>query len=309
MKKLVLPLNIIFLGLSLACDTALIITHLYPIKITASVFFMLAAAVNLIYALKYFPDNKLPSVILTVGVFFAMSADIAINLNFIAGAAIFALGHICYFIAYSLMQKPRPTDFIPAIIIFIPIVLFMMFSPLLDFGSVMMKIIGISYAVIICIMTGKAIMNFIRIKNRFNLILALGSVLFLISDIMLLMAYFSKIDFPFSNFCLALYYPGQCLIANGLAHIKTAITEKNPCRLTRIFIMVVLNSVSAFISLNGVRFFGLCSYLPALRLLHPALSTQIIILICPRLCLPALQNVQGLPSRLYTFLRRHFQSV
>ena len=95
-----------------------------------------------------------------------------------------------------------------------------------DFGSVMMKIIGISYAVIICIMTGKAIMNFIRIKNRFNLILALGSVLFLISDIMLLMAYFSKIDFPFSNFCLALYYPGQCLIANGLAHIKTAITEK-----------------------------------------------------------------------------------
>ena len=104
MKKLVLPLNIIFLGLSLACDTALIITHLYPIKITASVFFMLAAAVNLIYALKYFPDKKLPSVILTVGVFFAMSADIAINLNFIAGAAIFALGHICYFIAYSLMQ-------------------------------------------------------------------------------------------------------------------------------------------------------------------------------------------------------------
>ena len=179
MKKLVLPLNIIFLGLSLACDTALIITHLYPIKITASVFFMLAAAVNLIYALKYFPDKKLPSVILTVGVFFAMSADIAINLNFIAGAAIFALGHICYFIAYSLMQKPHPTDFIPAIIIFVPIVLFMMFSPLLDFGSVMMKIIGISYAVIICIMTGKAIMNFIRIKNRFNIILALGIVLYI----------------------------------------------------------------------------------------------------------------------------------
>ena len=45
MKKLVLPLNIILLGLSLACDTALIITHLYPIKIAASVFFMLAAAV------------------------------------------------------------------------------------------------------------------------------------------------------------------------------------------------------------------------------------------------------------------------
>ena len=51
MKKLVLPLNIIFLGLSLACDTALIITHLYPIKITASVFFMLAAVVNLILSL------------------------------------------------------------------------------------------------------------------------------------------------------------------------------------------------------------------------------------------------------------------
>ena len=96
-----------------------------------------------------------------------------------------------------------------------------MFSPLLDFGSVTMKIIGISYALIICVMTGKSIMNFMRIKNRFDFILALGSVLFLISDIMLLMAYFSEIDLPFSNFCLALYYPGQCLIANGLAHIKT----------------------------------------------------------------------------------------
>lgn len=60
----------------------------------------------------------------------------------------------------------------------------------------------------------------------YHLSFALGSVLFLISDIMLLMAHFSEIDFPFSNFCLALYYPGQCLIANGLAHIKTAVTEK-----------------------------------------------------------------------------------
>lgn len=226
MKKFVLPLNMIFLGLSLAFDIALMITHLYPLKITASVFFMLVGAVNLIYALKYFPDRKLPSITLTIGVFFAMCADIVINLNFIAGAAIFALGHICYFIAYSVMQKPRLSDFITALIIFIPIASFMMFSPLLDFGSALMKTVGISYAVIICAMTGKSIMNFVRIKNRFNLILALGSVLFLISDIMLLMAYFSKIDFPFSNFCLALYYPGQCLIANGLAHIKTAITEK-----------------------------------------------------------------------------------
>lgn len=222
MKKLVLPLNIVFLGLSLAFDIALMITHLYPLKITASVFFMLAGAVNLIYALKYFPARKLPSITLTIGVFFAMCADIAINLNFIAGAAIFALGHICYFIAYSLMQKRCLSDFIATLIILMPIALFMMFSPLLDFGSVNMKTVGLSYATIICAMTGKSIMNFIRIKNRFYFILTLGSVLFLVSDIMLLMAYFSKIDFPFSNFCLALYYPGQCLIANGLAHLKTA---------------------------------------------------------------------------------------
>lgn len=222
MKKLVLPLNIIFLGLSLVFDIALMITHLYPLKVTASVLFMLAGAVNLIYALKYFPDKKASSITMTVGVFFAMCADIAINLNFIAGAAIFALGHICYFIAYSVIQKPRVTDFIPAMIIFVPVALFMIFSPLLDFGSVMMKIIGITYAFIISVMTGKSIMNCIRVKNRFNFILALGSTLFLISDIMLLMAYFSEIDFPFSNFCLALYYPGQCLIANGLAHLKTA---------------------------------------------------------------------------------------
>lgn len=171
MKKAAVCLNIIFIVLSLALDIALIITNIKVFKFTASVAFMIAATVNLIYVFKCVPSAKRPAVILTAGVFFAMSADIAIELNFIMGAALFAIGHICYIVSYSLMRKFRPTDLIPAAVFFVPCSLFMVLFPGFDYGGVAMEVLCIIYAVIISVMAGKAVMNFIRKKA--------GSALFL----------------------------------------------------------------------------------------------------------------------------------
>lgn len=220
MKKTAVCLNVIFIVLSLALDIALIITNIKVFKFTASVAFMIAATVNLIYVFKCVPSAKRPAVILTAGVFFAMSADIAIELNFIMGAALFAIGHICYIVSYSLMQRFHPTDLIPAAVLFVPCSLFMVLFPGFDYGGVAMEALCLIYAVIISVMAGKAVMNFIREKSRLSIILALGSVLFVISDIMLLMHGFSSIEAPFDELCVSIYYPAQCLLANAFLHAK-----------------------------------------------------------------------------------------
>lgn len=220
MKKAAVYLNIVFLALSLAFDIALIISGIYALKVTASVMFMLAAIVNLIYIYKCVSLKKAQATVLTIGVFFAMSADIAINLSFIAGAVLFAIGHICYTVSYSIMQKFRPSDLVPSSIIFVPCALFMVLFPGFDYGGAAMEALCLVYGAIISVMAGKAIMNFLREKNRLNLVLALGSVLFVISDIMLLMGSFSSVNAPFGKFCISIYYPAQCLLANAFLHAK-----------------------------------------------------------------------------------------
>ena len=83
-----------------------------------------------------------------------------------------------------------------------------------------MEALCLIYAVIISVMAGKAVMNFLRVKSRLSLILALGSVLFVISDIMILMHGFSSIEAPFDELCVSIYYPAQCLLANAFLHAK-----------------------------------------------------------------------------------------
>lgn len=220
MKKAAVYLNIIFIALSLALDIALIITGIKVFKFTASVAFMIAATVNLIYVFKCVFSAKKAAILLTAGVFFAMSADIAIEFSFIAGAVLFAIGHICYIVSYSLMQRFRPTDLVPAAVLFVPCSLFMVLFPGFDYGGVAMEVLCLIYAVIISVMAGKAVMNFLREKSRLCLILALGSILFVISDIMLLMHGFSSIEAPFDELCVSIYYPAQCLLANAFLHVK-----------------------------------------------------------------------------------------
>lgn len=220
MKKTVFLLNILFIALSLILDIALIISGLYPFKVPASVCFMAAALVNLYYVLKYIPQMKNAAIPLTLGVAFAMSADIVIYLNFIGGAVLFAAGHISYIICYCILQRFRLSDLIPAIALFVPCSLFMILFPAFNYGGTAMELMCLAYALIISVMTGKAVMNRFRKKTALNLFLALGSILFLISDIMLLMSSFTDSGIPFEKLCLSIYYPGQCLIAHGFYHAE-----------------------------------------------------------------------------------------
>jgi len=62
-------------------------------------------------------------------------------------------------------------------------------------------------------MLGKAIANFLREKNAFTALLALGSALFFFSDLMLVFDWFIGLWDWTSHACMGTYYPALCLMA------------------------------------------------------------------------------------------------
>lgn len=191
------------------------------IKSITSAGFVLIGLINLIYALVVLKTKeKRFAIIQFLGLVFAMLGDIILEPNFILGAMFFAVGHILFFVAYCFLEKFNWKDLIPGVIIFIPATLFILLAPIFEFESVLMQIVCVVYAIIISLMLGKAISNFIRTRSVLNLIILIGSFLFLFSDLMLLLRHFANLSRIFGYLCLATYYPAECLLAHSILYVK-----------------------------------------------------------------------------------------
>ena len=220
MKKLFIILNAIFAALIVCGDICYTLYGGLWLKGLTSFCFVALGIINLIYLIKNKSQNLKFGIIMVIALFFAMLGDIVLNLHFMAGAIIFAVGHIFYFIAYCFISKFRWLDLLIAGIIFIPSMLIILLVPIFDFGGVMMQIVCVIYALIISCMLGKAISNLLKTRNITNLIIAIGSFLFFFSDLMLLFDVFANVSEVFGILCLATYYPAQILLAHSLFTLK-----------------------------------------------------------------------------------------
>jgi len=188
--------------------------HTLTIKTFASLSFVLLGALNL-HACRRSP--LLPYArLMVVGLVFAMIADVVLEIVFAAGAGIFAIGHVFYFIAYCKLQKFRPSDLLPCLVIFVFAAALILFVPTLDFGGSFMRNVCLGYALILGAMLGKAFSNVRREPNRLNRIILLGSFLFFFSDLMLLFGQFSDAPRLISGLCVNTYYPGQAILGWSL---------------------------------------------------------------------------------------------
>ena len=178
--------------------------------------FVLVSIVNLVYAVKSKVSSLKFPIALTVGLILCMAADIALELNFMAGAIIFAAGHIFYFVAYCCRAKFKAKDAVPIAVFFAFSAMIITLVPILDFGSLLMEIIGLVYAFIISSMTGKSISNFIRERGTVNALLMIGSTMFYFSDLMLLFYIFGGAPDITNALCLFNYYPAQCVLAYSI---------------------------------------------------------------------------------------------
>ena len=217
-KKISVKDYFLFANLALAIliwlgDCLYLCYDLLWMKSVTSALFVIVGIVDLIYLIinKFsFKSLKIPILLLT-GLTFAMLGDIILEVEFIVGAALFAVGHIFYFVSYIFIEKFKWTDLIYGACIFVPAVLLITLAPIFNFGGVLMEVVAVIYAAIISCMVGKAAANFVRNKNKLNLIILLGSVLFFISDLMLLFNVFSKLPY-FGAICLGTYYPAEMLL-------------------------------------------------------------------------------------------------
>ena len=212
-KKLIIGINIALVIAVIIGDIFYINIGKLWIKGTASFGFVLIGVIDLLYSMTVSPDGMKYRLMLTLGLFFSMLGDIVLNIHFIGGALIFAVGHVFYFIAHCSLIKLKGSDIIPCAIIFIVSALFVTLAPIFDFGSQLMKWVCVFYALVISVMCGKAISNLIRKRNIMTLTLTVGCILFFFSDLMLLFDTFSDASPVFGTLCLATYYPAQCLLA------------------------------------------------------------------------------------------------
>ena len=162
-----------------------------------------------------------------IGLGVCFLADILLNIWFIVGALVFAIGHVFYFLAYNELGKTTLKDLFFALGIAIPSVLVLMLYPF-DYQGLFVVIVF--YALIISCMVGKAISLMFyssgSLWSRF--VIMIGSVLFFVSDLALLFNVFGGGGVVADNICLLTYYPAQGLLALSvyLASRKYQTTTK-----------------------------------------------------------------------------------
>lgn len=218
MKKNFIAIYTVLIVLIMIGDIFYIIYDKLWIKSITSAGFVLLGIVCLVQIILHKEKKLKFPIIMLVGLFFAMLGDIILNIQFITGAALFAIGHIFYFISYCFLLKLIWKDIIPGAVIFVCAILFITLAPIFDFG-VAMEVVCCIYAFIISFMVGKSISNTACETNVRNIMIVSGSCLFFFSDLMLLLNVFADLGRVVSVLCLITYYPAQCILALSISII------------------------------------------------------------------------------------------
>ena len=228
-KKVVL-INLALFFVTLAFDICLLMLgEPYIYKTNASVLFVITGIINMIFVWKMEQRNKIFKFIMLTGLVFACIGDILlIDADlFIYGAISFAIGHVFFFASYCLLEKICWRDLFISILIFGISLIVILVPQIFDFGS--MLPIVIVYALIISFMLGKSISNVFKKENQGgNFLIMLGSLLFFLSDLMLLFNVFADVSRAFDIACLLLYYPAEIILATSIYYANLKIEEKMP---------------------------------------------------------------------------------
>ena len=133
MKKNILFFNLVLSVLILTGDVFYILYDELWIKSITSIGFVLIALINFIYLLKVNKNNLVFAMFMLIGLIFAMFGDILLEIEFVIGAILFAVGHIFYFVAYTRLVKFNWKDLIFGVCIFVPATILILVAPIFEF--------------------------------------------------------------------------------------------------------------------------------------------------------------------------------
>ena len=212
--KIFLSINIVLIASVLICNYFYLSLVDTSLQAVCSGLFVAIGFTNLLYAVICREKNIKFNILVVVALVCAFIADMTIDGNFVFGVIFFAVEHICFYFSYCMLERMSRVDLMISAIVLFCGGSIIVYSPFLEVPDVIMQNAGLVYAAIISLMTGKAISNFIRIKNPLTLTVLIGSVVFFFSDIMLVFDQFLGGGRSFAFIaCISLYYPAQCLLA------------------------------------------------------------------------------------------------
>lgn len=168
------------------------------------------------------------AIMIVAGLVLGAVGDILLNLRFVfqnasqkiflAGIAAFLIGHIAYMVSLILVSKSILICTVCGVLVAAVLltIIFKSFELKTAF-----KIFGVLYIGAVCLMASYAIGNAITYNYvRTCLLYAIGAVLFLISDVVLIFNTFGSTQrFGLRITNLSLYYIGQLLIAFSLYYL------------------------------------------------------------------------------------------
>ncbi len=236
-RKTLFWLNMVLAFTIIAVDIAYILLgQAYTYKTTASVLFVVLGIVNFVFAFFMGKErSKLFKYFMLTALIFACLGDIVLIEHFIIGAILFAIGHVFFFVAYSTLYKIKFRDVLISLAIFGVALIVILVPDIFSFGSMLPVVIV--YAFIISFMLGKSISNLFA--NKYlgkDILIMLGSLLFFLSDLMLLFNVFADISDIFDIMCLVLYYPAEILLAISITYCgrddkEMGVFKKMYCRI------------------------------------------------------------------------------
>ncbi len=153
-----------------------------------------------------------------------MAGDILLNLRylvgkmgqkvFLIGILIFMIGHVLYLIP---LLKTAPSPLIPIVIGLVLAALLLYWILTSVTAALAFKIFGVFYIGAVTLMAVTAVWNYAKLGTTADMLFAVGGVLFLASDVILIFNTFTgEATFGKRVANLSLYYIGQLLIASSL---------------------------------------------------------------------------------------------
>ena len=222
-KKPLLWANIVLLAGAMACLVYYDIAGGLWLKGVTSSWFVVLGALNLWSVRK--EKQKFP-LLMVLGLFCGMCADVLLGVAFYLGVVVFALGHILYLAAFYSLEGFHIRDLRFMIPLAAVSIFMVVGTPWIRVEDPTMKILLLAYALIISAMLGKALSNVRCRPSVFRWLLAVGSVLFWFSDMMLAIDLFGQPSRLVWILCSYSYWPAQNLLAHALYHTKeTTKTE------------------------------------------------------------------------------------
>lgn len=183
-----------------------------------SSWFVLLGGVNLWAARKADRNRLRFFLLMEAGLFCGMCADVLLGITFLAGVLVFALGHVLYFAAFCHLEKFSLRDLGIIIPLALAAIYVVVGTPWITVEEPLMTKLLLGYAVIISGMLGKAISNLLRSPDPCRWLLAIASLLFWFSDLMLAVNMFGHASRLFWILCSYSYWPAQNLLAHALFH-------------------------------------------------------------------------------------------